>query len=418
MYIPTALIVECVLDEFAVSSLLYRALFRSLSTAMAMVTATDCPVLACEGEVLTVQILAAASVICFKLIMRRRARTRRGHGGSRFGKLPNRDIGREQAAARLDQDYFARSGGAREPSFNHLEFERRFRMPRDVYETIRAGVMEYDTCFVQKPDVTGLNGASTDQKIVAALRQMSLGVGGDAVVEYVKLSESTCNEALHRFAAATVAAFKPDYLRLPNMDELREIEDQYRSLGFPGCIGCVDVASWEWDCCPVSWHGQHKGKDKKPCCRMELLCDAFLYIYHVMFGTPGSKNDINVMNSSTLFDRVRAEKWPPARSETIIGGFPLTWFFFLVDGIYPRFRIFVSSISPPRNMKEKVFSSRQESARKAAERVFGVLFKRFGIFYRPSRLWHKYEMAVIVEACCIINNMIVKARKEDYTGTR
>jgi hypothetical protein len=89
MYIPTALIVECVLDEFAVSSLLYRALFRSLSTAMAMVTATDCPVLACEGEVLTVQILAAASVICFKLIMRRRARTRRGHGGSRFGKLPN-----------------------------------------------------------------------------------------------------------------------------------------------------------------------------------------------------------------------------------------------------------------------------------------------------------------------------------------
>jgi Plant transposon protein len=120
---------------------------------------------------------------------------------------------------------------------------------------------------------------------------MSRGVGGDAVVEYVKLSQSTCNESLHRFGAAIVAA----YLRLPNMDEFREIEDQYRSLGFPGCTECVDIASWEWDCCPVAWHGQHKGREKKPSCRMERLCYDFLYFCNVVFDTSGSKNDINVM---------------------------------------------------------------------------------------------------------------------------
>jgi Plant transposon protein len=80
------------------------------------------------------------------------------------------------------------------------------------------------------------------------------------------------------------------------------------------------------------------------------------------------------------------------------------------------FRIFVTSIGSPAIERERLFSSSQEGDRKAVERVFGVLFSRFHILYRPSRLWHKPDMADVVASCCIIHNIIVDIKGEN--GTR
>lgn len=153
-------------------------------------------------------------------------------------------------------------------------------------------------------------------------------------------------------------------------------------------------------------------------CRMEVVCDDFLYIWHVMFGTPGSKNDINIMDQSPLFNAVRNGRWPPIRPETSLNGLALNWYYYLTDGIYPRFRIFVSSIQDPSTKKEKRFCAQQEGVRKGVEREFRVLFQRFRIIYQPSRLWYKEDMNSIVKACCILHNMIVKRRKHLYTGTK
>jgi hypothetical protein len=106
--------------------------------------------------------------------------------------------------------------------------------------------------FTQKFDAVGVRAASTDQKITAALRHLSLGVGADAVVKYVRLSESTISECLKRFCAGVV---QEGISTEPKTDELRRVENEYAALGFPGCAGCVDCASWEWDCCPTAWQG-------------------------------------------------------------------------------------------------------------------------------------------------------------------
>jgi Plant transposon protein len=95
----------------------------------------------------------------------------------------------------------------------------------------------------------------------------------------------------------------------------------------------------------------------------------------------------------------------------------LTWFYLLADGICPAFRMFLSTIRVPRTLSEKVFCKTQKSARKAVERVFGVLFKRFSILYQPSRLWALDDMGCIAEACCILHNMNVAVRKPPYRGT-
>ena len=84
-------------------------------------------------------------------------------------------------------------------------------------------------------------------EITAAMRQLAYGYPADAAAELVRVSDSLASESLIRFCRADRKKFEPDYLRRPNKDELRDIEQHYASLGFPGCIGCVDVDLWTLD---------------------------------------------------------------------------------------------------------------------------------------------------------------------------
>ena len=282
----------------------------------------------------------------------------------------------------------------------------------EIYERIRAVLPEVDPWFAQKADAIGKRGASTDQKLIAALRMLANRNSAKIEIPLMRLAESTLLENLKRFSASIVKGFGKEYLRLPTADELTKIEKEYAAMGFPGAIGCVDCASWIWDACPVAWQGRHKGKERKTLNRMEVVCDGYLRIWHVNFGAPGAKNDIQIMNASPLFNSLRTGKWPSTRPEIEVGGFKLKWYYFLADSIYPRFRFFVFTILRPRSKKETIFAKQQEGARKAVERVLGVLFKRWQILYRPSRLWRKSDMNSIVLACVAIHNMVEEERRE------
>ena len=102
------------------------------------------------------------------------------------------------------------------------------------------------------------------------------------------MSESTSRESLKQFGNSVVEHFGKEYLRRPTEEDLSGIEAVYRSKGFPGCIGCLDCAGWEWEMSPVTHQGKNKGKDKRSEIRMEVIWDKSLSIWHVFFGIPSS----------------------------------------------------------------------------------------------------------------------------------
>jgi hypothetical protein len=114
-------------------------------------------------------------------------------GGSLPGKAANKDRDFVAGHRRLMLDYFwpfdaerdDHSGGFG-PVYDERDFERRFRMPRPVFNTIFAAVVE-DNEYLRlglKRDATGILGATPLQKVVAAIWQLSLGIGADAIDEY------------------------------------------------------------------------------------------------------------------------------------------------------------------------------------------------------------------------------------------
>jgi Plant transposon protein len=115
-----------------------------------------------------------------------------------------------------------------------------------------------------------------------------------------------------------------------------------------------NCASWSWDKCPVADQGKYRGRDKKPNVRMEIICDDKLRIWHLFFGVPGSRNDINIMNMSPLFQLIRAGKWPPGKPQRQVSWLFVDWFYFLGDSIYPRFRIFATIFGNPRTPRDRL----------------------------------------------------------------
>ncbi|XP_047961393.1 uncharacterized protein LOC125206143 [Salvia hispanica] len=136
------------------------------------------------------------------------------------------------------------------------------------------------------------------------------------------------------------------------------------------------------------------------------MFDEYLYIGESTAREFGLNNDINVLQSSPLFNDQELGVSPTV--SFVANGNQHNIDYYLADEIYPMWHVFMKTIRCAFEVKKKYFESRQELARKDVERAFGVLQNRWAIVRGPSRLWHMECIADIMYACIILHNMIVE----------
>jgi len=95
-----------------------------------------------------------------------------------------------------------------------------------------------------------------------------------------------------------------EYLRSPNEADIENLLSVNAKRGFIAMIGSIDCMHWRWKNCPAALAGQYKGKEKKPTVVLEAWADQSLWIWHCNFGSPGSLNDINILDQSPVFDKI------------------------------------------------------------------------------------------------------------------
>ncbi|CAN6272488.1 unnamed protein product [Urochloa humidicola] len=213
------------------------------------------------------------------------------------------------------------------------------------------------------------------------------------------------------FAQGVIAVFSGEYLRAPTVEEVERLLQENESCGFPGMLGSIDCMRWRWKNCPVAWRGQYtRGDYKVLTIMLEAVASKDLRIWHAFFRVPGSINDINVLNQSPLF--IDALKGEAPQVQFSVNGRQYNTGYYLADGIYPEWAVFVKSINSPQMEKHKLYAMTQEGCRKDVERVFGVLQSRFNIVRRPARLWKRKSIGRIMKVCVILHNMIVEDEKE------
>ena len=327
-------------------------------------------------------------------------------GGSREGRTPNKNRDFIGAAAQLDRDYF----NGPESTHSEADFERRFRMPRVVYEEIEAAVLGEEP-FVQKKDIVGKPGVNPRVKLVACLRHLAYGDSYDREDENLRISASVLHGLVRAFNKIVIRKLGPQHLnRCPTRAERDAISIKMSKKGFPGCIASWDCKHFTWENCPLRWAGSHDGHGNGKTLILEAIADHRKCTWMANFGDAGSMNDINVLDKSSIVGAMMSGELSLKTEQYTINGNPRDWNYFLVDGIYPPWAIFVTTHHGTKDPAKLNFAKKQEAVRKDIECAFGILVKRFHVLKRPLRTWYLPQITDLIHCCVILHNMITLER--------
>jgi hypothetical protein len=308
------------------------------------------------------EIISAFAIAKERLENERGSISRRGSSRRRKAIFRNSLQGEEN----ILRDYFAAS-----PVYPPRKFRRRFRMRRELFLRIHDAIVDHEPYFVQRRNAAGKLGHSSLQKMIAAIKMLAYGVTADFMDKYLRIGEATVMDSFKLFIKAVISIFFVQYLRSPNEDDIARLLAIGESRGFPGMLGSIDCMHWKWKNCPNAWKGMYSGHVHEPTIILEAVASYDLWIWHAFFGLPGSHNDINVLDRSSVFTNLAAGRAPPVNYS--VNGHNYTMGYYLADGIYPSWATFVKTIHAPQGNKRKNFAATQESARKDVERAFGVL---------------------------------------------
>jgi hypothetical protein len=125
----------------------------------------------------------------------------------------------------------------------------------------------------------------------------------------------------------------------------------------------------------------------------------------LFFRVAGSNNDINVLNQSPLFiDVIRGHT---SEVSFNVKGREHHMRYYLTDGIYPSWLVFMKGVPVSQQEKHRFFSSKQSTLTKDVECAFGLLKKMLNILFIYDWSYSQHTLRLIIRAYIILHNMII-----------
>nr|XP_043625562.1 uncharacterized protein LOC122596987 [Erigeron canadensis] len=221
--------------------------------------------------------------------------------------------------------------------------------------------------FQERVDRSGRKSLTAIQKCTSTVEQLGMGNPPDNFDDYLYMAARTSRESLDHFCSTVIELYRDEYLRRPTSHDVARLYEAHEwRHKIPGMLGSLDCTHFVWRNCPKALKGQYKRSDHPyPMVTLEVIASQDFWIWHAFFGPPGSLNDINVLNQSTLYMRERNPTAP--NSSFTVNDRRYKQGYYLTDGIYPRWATHVKAMPYPTEPNDKKFKKVQESARKDVE---------------------------------------------------
>ena len=94
----------------------------------------------------------------------------------------------------------------------------------------------------------------------------------------------------------------------------------------------------------------------------------------------GARNDINILNLSPLFQKIRAGALPEITQFVNMEEFQLRWYYFPTDQIYSKYKNFVQTYLAPRSKTKKAFGEGSGRCEKGYRNSFSQICLRGSLF--------------------------------------
>jgi len=312
----------------------------------------------------------------------------------------------------IQQDYLGP-----EPTFTDKQFEEVFRLTKGKVERLLQVCCRHNPkTFCPGPDATGRPGIRPEVKVLAVLKCVAFGCSGVAFRDYNQMARNTTSECVKAFFQAITMdeELTATYMRAPSRADAQRISKLHEDKhGIPGLLLSLDCMHVLWKNCPVGQQCHYKNakKNKMSSVVLEGGVDWNCWFWHASCGHPGTNNDINIWDVSSLQEMFLSREFNmEVDFPFTIDGKTFQRLWCLVDGIYPPIGRFVKTIPVAVGKVMKLFVEWQESARKDSERAFGILVRKFQLLARPIEYWNIEDVKNQMYGCMIMHNMMVEER--------
>ena len=288
-------------------------------------------------------------------------------------------------------------------------FRLRFRVPYSMFvdivqECVDANV--FGGTGKRKPKI------GVDFKVLTCLRILGRNFVCDSVVEILNTGVMTVNNVFKDFAANYSAAYYDKYVYVPEGADLDKVEKDYRYMGFPGCVGSMDVTHLHWGACPKHLRHHCIGRYGHPTVAFNFVCAHTRRIHHISTPFYGATNDITISyNDNYPRKLMLCQQHQQRVFKTFNRNGDVTYWqgaYLITDGGYPTCYSFVNPNLPDYAYHSVLWAEWLESIRKDVERCFGTLKMRFRWLIGPIAYHELSTIANVVKVCAILHNRLLE----------
>jgi hypothetical protein len=132
---------------------------------------------------------------------------------------------------------------------------------------------------------------------------------------------------------------------------------------------------------------------------LECVVDCYMWIWYINFGNAGSLNDIKILDKSSIVTSICTGNFDLKCPSYQINKLVCDFMYFLVDGIYPPWSIFMNTIRVPTMESEKRYSS----SKKGVGRMSKECSRFCKINSKFLKMLYKYiPLNILIASCSVV----------------
>jgi hypothetical protein len=252
-------------------------------------------------------------------------------------------------------------------------------------------------------------GLSLEDQVAIALRVLSSGESLETIGSVVGMNRSTVSLVTCRFASYLCERAN-HHLHWPASGEMEEIKSKFDKIhGLTNCWGVVDTVRIAVPLLSAEANSDHEKNDGM---LIQVVVDPDLRFTNIWFGLSSSMNQSSILHGSGLFELCEKGEWLNGSKLKVSDGSEVGEYI-IGDAEYPLLPWLLTPYQENDLPDSKAdFNTRHSTARNVALRAL-ARFKDTWKFLQ-EKMWRPNngdEMFRIIDACCILHNIVIDMEK-------
>ncbi|KAM0916691.1 hypothetical protein ACQ4PT_010032 [Festuca glaucescens] len=262
-----------------------------------------------------------------------------------------------------------------------------------------------DNMMVRDQTLDDGRGLSLEDQVAIALRVLSSGESLETIGSVVGMNRSTVSLVTCRFASYLCERAN-HHLHWPASGEMEEIKSKFDKIhGLTNCCGVVDTVRIAVPLLSVEENSDHEKDDGM---LIQVVVDPDLRFTNIWFGLSSSMNQSSILHGSGLFELCEKGEWLNGSKLKVSDGSEVGEYI-IGDAEYPLLPWLLTPYQENDLPDSKAdFNTRHSTARNVALRAL-ARFKDTWKFLQ-EKMWRPNngdEMFRIIDACCILHNIVI-----------